>query len=93
MSLIPQFKTELQYIPTVKACLKLSWVDCRLSPARCPLFFCFCLWRVELSDFLGVCSLSFKLHYKKPDNKEDWTDAVHRNIYIFTMLTIYNANR
>ena len=28
MSLIPQFKTELQYIPTVKACLKLSWVDC-----------------------------------------------------------------
>ena len=28
MSLIPQFKTELQYIPTVKACLKLSQVDC-----------------------------------------------------------------
>ena len=28
MSLIPQFKTELQYIPTVKTCLKLSWVDC-----------------------------------------------------------------
>ena len=28
MLLIPQFKTELQYIPTVKACLKLSWVDC-----------------------------------------------------------------
>ena len=28
MSLIPQFKTELQYIPTVKACLKLSGVDC-----------------------------------------------------------------
>ena len=28
MSLIPQFKTELQYIPTVKACLKLCQVDC-----------------------------------------------------------------
>ena len=28
MSLIPQFKIELQYIPTVKACLKLSQVDC-----------------------------------------------------------------
>ena len=53
MSLIPQFKTELQYIPTVKACLKLSGVDCskesagqqagltadcRLQTARCPLF-------------------------------------------------------
>ena len=42
MSLIPQFKTELQYIPTVKACLKLSQVDCfclRLkgSRARQPL--------------------------------------------------------
>ena len=85
MSLIPQFKTELQYIPTVKACLKLSGVDCMQTVLR---FFCFCLWRVELSDFLGVCSLSFKLHYKKPDNKEDWTDAVHRNIYIFTMVEV-----
>ena len=37
MSLIPQFKTELQYIPTVKACLKLSQVDCfclRLKGSR-----------------------------------------------------------
>ena len=39
MSLIPQFKTELQYIPTVKACLKLSQVDCfclRLKGSRVP---------------------------------------------------------
>ena len=39
MSLIPQFKTELQYIPTVKACLKLSQVDCfclRLKGSRGP---------------------------------------------------------
>ena len=37
MSLIPQFKIELQYIPTVKACLKLSQVDCfflRLKGSR-----------------------------------------------------------
>ena len=42
MSLIPQFKTELQYIPTVKACLKLSWVDCfcpGLKGSRVPYTF------------------------------------------------------